>query len=237
MNTFLLTWNPATSDYRMEQFERDIAMIAQSDTSEITIAVDDSIEIDQYDRFFAIRVGKGGYNGIVMAGYIISNAYDGDESKGQRPDRLYVDVDVLQMIHTEMAPMVSLKRLQEVMPTFEWSNLMECNKLSDEEAEAIEMEWLKYLYENQDIYDGIKAVASWEYDIEDFETVPEAAQRFLKRKYGCKCEDCELEEDEDTEGHEFAYHLILPEDGDCKRHPLKSVLHCYCDECWFNGEE
>jgi len=228
MRTFILKWNPADGNYSAEQFRNDLEEIADGGTIEMNWTVADYVRQKNNDRFFMIREGRGN-NGVAMAGYFSSHTFIDDEWEGEGT-RHVANIDPLVWIDIDEAPFVSLDELKASIPDFSWEDVPSGTLIEDCLAAKLEHIWLRYLYEHQDIFDGGQAAKSWDFDLEDFESVPPTLQVLLKERYGCTCERCHKDEKEVVE---MAYHVILDDYNPEAPKPLNSHLHCLCNECWF----
>jgi len=229
MSTFILTWNPAISEYKMDQFHRDLKTVNDGEDADLYWPVEDHDDCLDGDRFFMLRTGRG-HTGICMAGYFYSDPFEDDEVKNGK--RYIAGIDPLVWINTDEADYISLDELKALLPDIDWDHLESGTLISDEEAGLLEDAWLKYLYKHQNIFNGYAAGKSWDFDLEDFESVPESLQDYYKETLGDKCEKCGRGEEEVIE---LAYHVVLGDDTTGSL-PLRHVLHCYCSECWFNVE-
>lgn len=228
MKTFILKWNPATTAYNAEQFHNDLQEIADGGNVDISWPVSDYTRVQHGDRFLLIREGEGN-SGIAMAGYFCSDAFIDDEWEGEG-SRFIADIDPLVWVDVEAAPCVSLDELKKTVPEFNWDGAPSGTFIDDGLAAKVEHLWLNYLYDHQDIFDGCLAAKSWDFDLEDFESVPPTLQTYLKQRYGSTCERCHRTEKEVSE---MVYHVILDDYDPEHPAPLNKHLHCLCDECWF----
>jgi len=226
MSTFILTWNPAISDYKMDQFHRDLKTVNDGESANLYWPVEDHEDCLDGDRFFMIRTGRG-HTGICMAGYFYSDPFEDDEHSSNK--RFIAGIDPLVWINTDEADYISLDDLKKLLPEINWDRIESGTLIDDEDAAVIEDAWLHYLYKHQDFFNGYAAGKSWDFDLEDFESIPESLQMLYKDTRGDSCEKCGRKEEEVTE---LAYHLVLDNDY-TGRTPLEKMLHCYCNECWF----
>lgn len=230
MSTFILTWNPAISEYKMDQFHHDLKTVNDGESADLYWPVEEYEDCQEGDRFFMIRTGRG-HTGICMAGYFYSDPFE-DDDHSDSSKRYISGIDPLVWINTDEADHISLDTLKTLLPKIKWDRLESGTLISDEDAAIIEEAWLNYLYKHQDIFNGYAAGKSWDFDLEDFESIPEPLQVLYKETRGNVCEKCGRKEEEVDE---MAYHLVLNEDYSGST-PLEKMLHCYCNECWF-GED
>ena len=227
MNTVILTWNPALSDYKTEQFRDDFLTVVDGDTPQIAWPVGPDERCKDADRFFMIRQGMGS-TGICMAGYFYSDAFEDDDWEGEGK-RFKVSIDPLVMINTERGEHLSLKDLKTAIPTVNWEAITSGTVISEEEAGKLEDMWLAFLYKNiTHTEDGHIAVSD-DFDLEDFESIPASLQTYYKKNIRNTCERCGKSE---QEVNELAFHFVW-DDNDDTSTPLLKRLHCYCNECWF----
>ena len=73
-NTFILMWNPAISNYKIEEFEEQLRDMSEGFYDEFSWAVWDHEQARDGDRFYMVKVGPG-TNGIVMSGTFTSEPY------------------------------------------------------------------------------------------------------------------------------------------------------------------
>ena len=79
MNTFIMMWNPAISNWNMDSFELSLCHF---DEVEFNWAIYDYKKAKVGDRFFLVRCGEG-ETGIVMSGTISSRPYKGEDWSGK----------------------------------------------------------------------------------------------------------------------------------------------------------
>lgn len=232
MNTFILKWNPTTSEYKTEQFRNDIQELAEGASIDIPWPVESEHRVRYGDRFFIIREGRGN-NGIVMAGYFCSDSFI-DDSKDAHTHTYIAEIDPLVLVNIDEAEYVSFDDLRNMVKDVDWDDCPMVTMITEKQAALIENIWLQYMYNNQELFDGYRAGKSWDFDLEDFESVPPTLQTYFKNRYGSDCEKCHRKESEVTE---MAYHLVLDDYNPENPAPLNHHLHCLCSECWFGVNE
>ena len=72
------------------------------------------------DSFFMMRVGDD-KAGIVFTGQFICDPYSADDWAGTTKRRMYVDMIITNSVELGAEPRVSLEKLQEAIPGFEWA--------------------------------------------------------------------------------------------------------------------
>ena len=227
MSTFILTWNPAVSDFTAEAFRSSLGVLHAGEGADMCWPVPEDCRCGEEDRFFVLRTG-GAAPGLCMAGYFSSAPYEDDDYDGTGT-RFVADIDPLVMVADD--GILPLAQLQAAVPGIGWEGLDGVTLIVDDEAGMLEDCWVRHLYALRDSFDGRVAAKSWNFELDNFESIPDHLQRLYKRDRGCVCEKCGKREDE---VQEMAYHLVL--DGVQPGDDYDSRLHCYCEECWFNVE-
>lgn len=230
MKTIILTWNPQASDYTVDNLERDICDLNKDDIMDFYWKINPEVEVEYGDRFFLVRNDDDRAAGIVMAGYVCSEVYEGEGYGNQVAGEYYVDLDPMHIIQTEMASHINPEQLSAMGITLDKQSFA----LTEHQAELLEKEWLSFLIPHEYMWDGIQGGKSWQFNIEDFEAVPPVLQNYLKKQYGSTCCNCGKKEAEDESGQEYAFHVI-PTAKEGERPSLESSIKCYCEECWFRS--
>lgn len=223
MNTFILTWNPNADVYKPSDFQHDLQQVIDGDNVHLYRRIIDHKHCNDGDRFFMVRTDQP-HAGICMAGYFCSNVFL-DEGVH------CTTIDPLLMVDTEMFDSITLDDLQKLLPDVDWKNLHSGTMISEKDAGLLEEAWLEYLYKHLLEFEddsNMNAVMSWDFDIEDFESVPPSLQKLYKKRYGNTCERCGRSE---NEVDELAYHVVMDEAPVGKS--IRQYLRCYCSDCWF----
>lgn len=228
MNTFILKWNPAISAYSAEQFINDLQELAEGSSLDIVWPLGKDCQIHHGDRIFVLREGNHN-NGIVMAGYFCSDSYI-DDNADSADECFAADIDPLVMINTDEVPYISMEDLKNGIKDVDWDACTSIIAITDTQAALLEHICLQYLYDHQEIFEGMNAAKSWDFDLENFESIPPTLQEYYKKRYGSNCERCHRKESEVTE---MAYHLVLDDYDPEHPAPMNHHLHCLCSECWF----
>ena len=139
--TFVMMWNPAISNVKLKTWAAQVPDMLTEPFS-WSVAEYDKVRIG--DRFFLVRCGEG-RTGIVMAGLIDSKPYGGEDWSGRGRTTLYVDLSPSLMLDPEQAPMISTAELQRAIPSFNWEGGHSGRLLGEEEAQALEALWAKFV--------------------------------------------------------------------------------------------
>lgn len=225
-------------DEEDEDSMKDIDPDYYEDLIHMNWSVWDHDKAEMNDRFFMVRVGEGN-TGIVMAGWMESEPYRGEDWSGKGREVYYMDMDTETVIDTDLAPYISTEQLMKEIPGFDWTGGHSGRILDDEKAEKLERIWTEYLYANPDIFDGKQA-----YSYYDEEMANEELKRNLMRTRSLDCEVCGYNF-EKIWGKDCGYgntFKIFPPidyldtcDSDKKRTrrgaEVWKHIHCLCDNC------
>lgn len=150
--TVILMWNPSISDYKMEGFESDLEMLAESSgCSGFTWEVWDHENVKYGDDFYLIKVGPG-VNGVVMHGSVESSPCEGEDWSGRGRKVFYSDLDIDEMIHPDKCPLLTSDELAAEIPDFDWYGGHSGRVLTKDQAKKLKTLWKKYLKENEEIF-------------------------------------------------------------------------------------
>ena len=151
-NTFILMWNPAISNYKIEEFEEQLRDMSEGFYDEFSWAVWDHEQARDGDRFYMVKVGPG-TNGIVMSGTFTSEPYKGEDWSGKGRTVFYMEMEIEEMIHPDRCPLLTSERLAEEIPDFEWNGGHSGRILTSEQADKLAILWDQYLKDNSEIYE------------------------------------------------------------------------------------
>lgn len=151
-NTFILMWNPAISNYKIEEFEEQLRDMSEGFYDEFSWAVWDHEQARDGDRFYMVKVGPG-TNGIVMSGTFTSEPYQGEDWSGKGRTVFYMEMEIEEMIHPDRCPLLTSERLSMEIPDFTWTEGHSGRILTEEQAERLAILWNHYLKENAFIFE------------------------------------------------------------------------------------
>ena len=117
--SYLMRWNPSISSFKEKDFEECVENMVHG-MFRMNWSIREWEEARRGDLFFMMRVGDD-KAGIVFSGQFISDPYPGDDWAGTNKRRMYVDMIVTNSVEPGAMPRVSLEKLQEVIPEFEWA--------------------------------------------------------------------------------------------------------------------
>lgn len=117
--TYLMRWNPSISSFTEEDY-KECAENMFHGMFRMNWSIKEWEEARRGDFFYMMRVGDD-KAGIVFNGQFISDPYPGDDWAGTNKRRMYVDMICTNPVNPEEKPRVSLEKLQELIPSFEWT--------------------------------------------------------------------------------------------------------------------
>ena len=132
---YLMRWNPSISSFTEKDFEECIANMVHG-MFRMNWSINEWEEARRGDIFYMMRVGDD-KAGIVFMGQFISDPYPGDDWAGSTKRRMYVDMVCSNPTEPGAMPSVSLNKLQEAIPAFEWSKGHSGVLLSNEIADKL----------------------------------------------------------------------------------------------------
>lgn len=142
MNTFILDWNPAISDYTINDFENSMFNI---DFSRIAWSIHDWRDVKSGDNFFLVKCGEG-KTGIVMSGFFESSPHKGEDWSGKGRETYYIECRPQFMIHPDNPKgLLSTQALEEALPEFQWNGGHSGRMLPENIAASFRKIWNQYI--------------------------------------------------------------------------------------------
>ena len=117
--SYLMRWNPSISSFTEKDFEECVENMVHG-MFRMNWSIYEWEEARRGDLFFMMRTDDD-KAGIVFTGQFISDPYPGDDWAGTNKRRMYVDMIITNSVEPGAMPRVSLEKLQEVIPEFEWA--------------------------------------------------------------------------------------------------------------------
>ncbi len=148
MKTFILFWNPAISNVKLENWQMIIDNEAIYDLS---WSVWEHDQAHEGDRFFMVRCGDGN-TGICASGRFGSDPYKGEDWSGKGREVYYADLDVDVIIDPVHCPVLSTETLLKEIPDFDWTGGHSGRVLPHELYVILESLWCDFLAENDYIF-------------------------------------------------------------------------------------
>ena len=151
-NTVILMWNPSISSYTMDRFVYDLFDMADGwPPTDFNWSVWEHDKARNGDKFFMVKVGPG-TNGIVMSGEFTSEPYQGEDWSGKGRQVFYMDMELNEMIHPDICPLLTSEELAREIPDFVWTGGHSGQLLTEEQADKLQELWDKYLDEKAVIF-------------------------------------------------------------------------------------
>ncbi|MBQ6205102.1 MAG: hypothetical protein IJK46_13555 [Prevotella sp.] len=117
--TYLMRWNPSISSFTEEDYKECVENMIHG-MFRMNWSIKEWEEARRGDFFYMMRTGDD-KAGIVFNGQFISDPYPGEDWAGTNKRRMYVDMICTNPVNPDAKPRVSLERLQELIPSFEWT--------------------------------------------------------------------------------------------------------------------
>lgn len=117
--TYLMRWNPSISSFTEDDYKECVENMIHG-MFRMNWSIKEWEEARRGDFFYMMRTGDD-KAGIVFNGQFISDPYPGEDWAGTNKRRMYVDMICTNPVNPEEKPRVSLERLQELIPSFEWT--------------------------------------------------------------------------------------------------------------------
>lgn len=137
--TYLMRWNPSISSFTEEDYKECVATMRDGNFR-INWSIFEWEEARRGDEFYMLRVGDE-KAGIVFRGLFISEPYVMDDWAGTSKRRLYMDMVCMKPMANDAIPPLSLSKLQESIPDFDWTKGHSGVLLSDDVAARLHEMW------------------------------------------------------------------------------------------------
>ena len=117
--TYLMRWNPSISSFTEKDYEECVADMIHGMFC-MNWSIYEWEEAKRGDFFYMMRVGDD-KAGIVFNGQFLSDPYPSDDWAGSTKRRMYVDMVCMDPVKPGEVPPISLDKLRESIPSFDWS--------------------------------------------------------------------------------------------------------------------
>ena len=117
--TYLMRWNPSISSFTEKDYEECVANM-DNGMFRMNWSIREWEEARRGDMFYMMRMGDD-KAGIVFNGQFISDPYPDDDWAGSSKRRLYVDMVCRNPVAPDDKPDLSLDKLSDTIPDFDWS--------------------------------------------------------------------------------------------------------------------
>ena len=138
---YLMRWNPAISSFTDKDYEACVENM-QNGMFRMNWSIYEWEEARRGDSFYMMRVGDD-KAGIVFNGQFLSDPYPSDDWAGSTKRRMYVDLLCMNPVKPEEVPSISLDKLRESIPDFDWGKGHSGALLSNDVGEQLLELWSK----------------------------------------------------------------------------------------------
>lgn len=136
---YLMRWNPTISSFKEEDYKMCVEN-ARDEKFRIDWSIFEWEEANIGDMFYMMRVGDD-KAGIVFNGYFLTEPYTGDDWAGSTKRRCYVDLLCQNAVAPEEKPIISLKRLKEAIPNYNWEKGHSGELLPEDVITKLDLLW------------------------------------------------------------------------------------------------
>ena len=136
---YLMRWNPSISSFTEKDYEESIENMVY-DMFRMNWSIYEWEEARRGDMFYMMRVGDD-KAGIVFNGQFISDPYPGDDWAGSNRRRMYVDMVCQNATEPGETPFISLEKLKEAIPTYNWEKGHSGELLPEDVREKLDELW------------------------------------------------------------------------------------------------
>ena len=151
-NTFVLMWNPNTSETDIDTHIRNIRDIFKDEIHE---QIHDWKEAKMGDRFYVVKVQDDDTTGIVMSGVFGSQPYVPSSWSGKGRKSYHVDLKPNMILNPYTVPMLTTEELEKATPNFMWRGGYSGRLLTEVQAKSLEALYAPYLEKIAGYDDGI----------------------------------------------------------------------------------
>lgn len=133
---YLMRWNPSISSFTDEDYNECFENMVHG-MFRINWSIYKWQEARRGDLFYMLRTGDD-KAGIAFNGYFLSDPYTGDDWAGSTKRRCYVDMICQNTVEPGEVPFVSMERLKEAIPEYDWEEGHSGVLLPDEVTEKLD---------------------------------------------------------------------------------------------------
>lgn len=147
-NTFILRWNPGTSNFKLEDYKEWI----HGDVYPLSLSwsIHDWQKAMIGDHIYMLRMGiDNPRQGLIFKGVITSLPYKDADWKGTDKPCYYVDVECEDYVGTTEDPIVCAGELEASLPGIDWFHGHSGELISDEQAMKLDELWNKRSLERE----------------------------------------------------------------------------------------
>ena len=136
---YLMRWNPTISSFRKQDYKECVEYM-ENGKFRINWSIYEWEEARRGDMFYMLRTGDD-KAGIAFNGYFLSDPYTGEDWAGTKKRRCYVDMVCQNAVEPEDVPFISLEKLKEAIPEYNWEKGHSGELLPEEVCEKLDELW------------------------------------------------------------------------------------------------
>jgi len=136
---YLMRWNPSISSFKEEDYKECIDNTKKG-RFRLNWSIYEWEEARRGDMFYMLRTGDD-KAGIAFNGYFLSDPYTGDDWAGTKKRRCYVDMVCQNAVEPEEVPFISLEKLKEAIPEYNWEKGHSGELLPEDVREKLDELW------------------------------------------------------------------------------------------------
>ena len=136
---YLMRWNPSISSFKEQDYKECVDNM-EDGKFRLNWSIYEWEEARRGDMFYMLRVGDD-KAGIAFNGYFLSDPYTGDDWAGSKKRRCYVDMVCQNTADPEEVPFISLEKLKEAIPEYNWEKGHSGELLSEDVREKLDKLW------------------------------------------------------------------------------------------------
>lgn len=139
LTKFLMRWNPSISSFTEKDYEECVENMKDG-KFRMNWSIYEWQEARRGDMFYMLRTGDD-KAGIAFNGYFLSDPYTGDDWAGSTKRRCYVDMICQNAVEPEEVPFISLNKLKEAIPEYNWDKGHSGEPLPEKVCEKLDELW------------------------------------------------------------------------------------------------
>ena len=136
---YLMRWNPSISSFKEQNYKECLDNM-ENGKFRLNWSIYEWEEAQRGDMFYMLRVGDD-KAGIAFNGYFLSNPYTGEDWAGSTKRRCYVDMVCQNTVEPNDVPFISLEKLKEAIPTYNWEKGHSGELLPEDVCEKLDELW------------------------------------------------------------------------------------------------
>jgi len=153
MSTVIFKWNPNFSSYNMFGYLYNIVEANYGEgLDDFNWSVWDYDKIHEGDRFYWMKLGYGTV-GIVGAGTITSEPYQGEDWSGKGRPTYYVNFRPEILLNPDALPILDVQTLTSRIPEFEWEHGHSGLVLEEDVAARMNKLWDAFVEEHKEEFE------------------------------------------------------------------------------------